>query len=34
MPLIRENLEDIQPFDINDFKEYIEKARKLHTKIR
>ena len=34
MPLIRENFEEIQPFDISEFKEYLEKVRKLHLKVR
>ncbi|TNV72481.1 hypothetical protein FGO68_gene66 [Halteria grandinella] len=33
-PLIRENLEELYPFDINDFKEYLDKVRKLHLKIK
>eukprot|EP00347_Sterkiella_histriomuscorum_P004756 403359225 len=33
-PLLREGFEEIQPFDINDFKEYVDKARKIYQKIR
>jgi len=32
--LLREGFEEIHPFDINDFKEYLEKAKKIHHKLR
>ncbi len=33
-PLLRERLEELQPFDTLEFKEYHEKLKKLYAKIR
>ncbi|CDW78932.1 UNKNOWN [Stylonychia lemnae] len=33
-PLIREGFEEIQPFDMNEFKDYVEKVKKINNKIR
>ena len=32
--LIREGFEELNGFDITEFKEYVEKMRKMHSKIR
>ena len=31
--MVREGFEDIAPFDAADFKEFMDKAKKLHVKI-
>lgn len=33
-PLVREGFEELQPFDIAEFKEYFDKVKKLHSKLR
>ncbi len=32
--LIREGFEELAPFDISEFKEYVEKMKKIHQKLR
>ena len=32
--LIREGFEELAPFDVQEFKEYVEKMRKMHLKLR
>jgi hypothetical protein len=32
--LIREGFEDILPFDVVEFREYLDKAKKIHYKLR
>lgn len=34
LPLIREGIEEIYPFDTAEFKEFLEKAKKMHSKLR
>jgi hypothetical protein len=33
-PLIREGYEEVLPFDLNEFKEHMEKVKKVHNRLR